>query len=166
MHNPRLATLLLATLFIPFVTTAQETPQKVSIDKLMSPQKRQETGVSSLTPAQRAALDRWLNAYTLRVIEMARTVFKESDAGGRAVPEYHSTGLGHWIKENGDGKIITLEDGSMWQISDFDQVDTALWLPVTDITVLRDPKGVGDFRYTLVDTEDGEKASAKYLGSQ
>jgi hypothetical protein len=41
-----------------------------------------------------------------------------------------------------------------------------LWLPVTDITVLKAPSAVGDYKYLLVNTEDGEKALAKYLGKQ
>jgi hypothetical protein len=54
----------------------------------------------------------------------------------------------------------------MWQISALDQVDTALWLPVADISVLRDSNATGGYDYALVNTEDEEKASAKYLGSE
>jgi len=148
MRSAPLATLLLAIFFTSVSTTAQEPQKKVSIDKLMTAQERQETGISSLTTAQRAALNRWLNVYTLEIrlkqLESCSELLRGSEkrgqptVGGHVTSEYNSTGSGHWIKENGDGKIITLEDGSIWQISDFDQIDTALWLPITDITVLRD----------------------------
>src|SRR6266571_7224319 len=71
-------------------------------------------------------------------------------------------GKGHWVDEvSSNGAIITLEDNSMWEIASLDRIDTSLWLPTTDITVMRDPRPVDDFKYILVNTEDGEKAHAK-----
>ena len=52
------------------------------------------------------------------------------------------------------GAMVTLEDGSIWEINSLDRIDTSLWLPVTD------------YRYTLINTEDGEKALAKYISSR
>ncbi len=62
--------------------------------------------------------------------------------------------------------MIVLEDGSIWEINSIDRIDTALWLPITDITVLKASQPVGDYKYTLVNTEDGEKALAKFLGRE
>jgi len=43
---------------------------------------------------------------------------------------------GHWIESiGGDGKIIKLEDGSMWEVDDVDTVDTAIWLPISNVVV-------------------------------
>jgi len=166
MQRTPLPVFLAATVLSSILAIAQEGHQPLSMDKVMTSQERRQTGVSSLTSSQRIALDRWLNTYTLRVIETARTVLKAPDVGEHATAVYHSPGSGHWIRENGDGKIITLEDGSLWQVSDLDQIDTALWLPTTNITILRSSKAVGEFKYVLVNTEDGEKASAKYLGNE
>jgi hypothetical protein len=59
---------------------------------------------------------------------------------------------GHWIDEvHGDGRIVILEDGSIWKVDDNDEVDTALWLPATDIMACADK---------LINTEDGEVAAA------
>jgi len=78
---------------------------------------------------------------------------------------YLGTGGGHWIQEvSSNGRFITLEDGSLWDIQAIDQVDTALWLPVTNITVRVARTPSGDFKYILLNTEDGEQALAKYLG--
>jgi len=74
-------------------------------------------------------------------------------------------GGGHWISEvSNNGAIVTLEDGSLWNISAVDRVDTALWLAATNITVLESRSPIGDYKYTLVNKDDGEKALAKYLG--
>ncbi len=35
----------------------------------------------------------------------------------------------------GDGKIIELDDGSLWTVDDIDTVDTALWLPASEVVV-------------------------------
>lgn len=44
--------------------------------------------------------------------------------------------VGHWIESvDGDGKIIKLEDGSLWKVSDLDTVTTMIWLPVSEVVV-------------------------------
>jgi len=62
---------------------------------------------------------------------------------------------GHWIDSvMDDGSIVKLEDGSIWQVDDVDAVDSALWLPTTDIVVC-DGK--------LINTEDHESVSAEQI---
>ena len=81
--------------------------------------------------------------------------------------DYTGAGGGHWINEvSNNGGIVTLEDGSLWQINAADRVDTALWLPTTNIMVLESRSPVGDYKYILVNKDDGEKALAKYLGKE
>ena len=59
---------------------------------------------------------------------------------------------GHWIQSvSSDGAIVILEDGSVWEIDPSDQVDTALWLPTTNIVACDDK---------LIDTDDNEIAEA------
>ncbi len=77
---------------------------------------------------------------------------------------YGITGSGHWIEDNHDGEIIILEDGSIWGISPLDQIDSMLWLPVTDITVLDNSNLL--YPYKLVNTEDDEIVEARLLGFQ
>jgi hypothetical protein len=72
---------------------------------------------------------------------------------------YINTGDGHWIKsKSDDGDIITLEDGSIWQVDLLDRIEAKLWLPLTDITVIESAIG-----YLLINTDDGEQAHAKLL---
>jgi hypothetical protein len=59
---------------------------------------------------------------------------------------------GHWVQSvSSDGAIIILEDGSVWEIDPVDRVDTALWLPTTNIVACDDK---------LIDTDDNEIAEA------
>lgn len=59
---------------------------------------------------------------------------------------------GHWVQSvSSDGAIVILEDGSVWEIDPADQVDTALWLPTTNIVACDDK---------LIDTDDNEIAGA------
>src|SRR5205085_2528694 len=62
---------------------------------------------------------------------------------------------GHWIESiTSDGKIIKLEDGSVWQVDDVDAVDSSLWLPASEIIACDDK---------LISTDDKEKVSASRL---
>ena len=62
---------------------------------------------------------------------------------------------GHWVESvTDDGEIVKLEDGSIWQVDAGDTVDSALWLPTTDIVACDDK---------LINTEDNETVSATRL---
>lgn len=58
---------------------------------------------------------------------------------------------GHWIQEVfGGGKIIKLEDGSLWQVSSIDVITSVLWLPVSEIAVCGN---------TMINTDDDESVT-------
>jgi hypothetical protein len=62
---------------------------------------------------------------------------------------------GHWISSvMGDGKLIKLEDGSIWEVDSVDTVDSMLWLPTEEILICGE---------RLIKTDDGEKVRAKRL---
>ncbi|PWH04527.1 hypothetical protein DIY08_01745 [Shewanella xiamenensis] len=62
---------------------------------------------------------------------------------------------GHWIQSiAGNGEIIKLEDGSIWQVDAVDTVTSSIWLPVSNVTIC------GSY---LINTDDGEKVSATRL---
>jgi hypothetical protein len=142
---------------------AQSTPV-ITIDKVMTGEQLRKTGVEGLTPAQRSVLDQWLSEYTLQVMQFAQGSPRPANAGPAS---YAGSSGGHWIRSKADnGAIITLEDGSMWEVNSLDRINTTLWLPVTNVTILKANQPVGEYRYTLINTDDGEKALAKYLGKQ
>jgi hypothetical protein len=62
---------------------------------------------------------------------------------------------GHWVESvAADGRIVKLEDGSIWEVDAVDAIDSALWLPTTDIVVCGDK---------LINTEDNETVSARRI---
>lgn len=62
---------------------------------------------------------------------------------------------GHWVDSvSNDGQIVKLEDGSIWEVDAVDALDSALWLPTTDIVACADK---------LINTEDNETVSATRL---
>lgn len=59
---------------------------------------------------------------------------------------------GHWVESvSGDGQIVKLEDGSIWQVNAVDAIDSMLWLPTTEIVVCDDK---------LINTDDNESVEA------
>lgn len=136
--------------------------QDLSIEQVMTPAQVRATGVAGLSGAQRAELNRWLNEYTIRVLQVA--------TGGGPVPRgtpstYAGIGSGHWVKKvSNGGRVVELEDGSLWEINAIDRIDTMLWLPITNITVAAARTPIGEYKYTLINKDDGESALAKFLG--
>ena len=55
---------------------------------------------------------------------------------------------GHWIEETlADGKVLKLEDGSLWRVDSIDTVTSALWVPMSDVIVCDN---------TIVNVDDSE----------
>ncbi len=62
---------------------------------------------------------------------------------------------GHWIDSViDDGRIVKLEDGTVWQVDSIDQIYSMLWLPVSDIVVCDDK---------LINIDDDEAVNARRL---
>lgn len=81
--------------------------------------------------------------------------------------QYSGGRSGHSIQENIDsGSMMILEDGSIWEIDPLDKIDAMLWLPISNITIIISNSGSLGYDYLLINTDDGEKAHAKYLGSK
>lgn len=77
-----------------------------------------------------------------------------------SVGTYVGVGVTHWISENIDqGAFILLEDKPLWEISSLDETKTALWLPLSNITVLESSDPL--YPYRLVNSDERETAAAK-----
>ncbi len=96
-----------------------------------------------------------------RQLEQCKALFAKALRG----PEYGAVGDGHWVKEKiGRGEYILLEDGSLWEISRLDRIDTALWLNTESIVVLENTSGL--LPYKLINTDSEDVVEAKYLGTR
>src|ERR1700735_2299689 len=83
-------------------TVAQPVPV-ITMEKVMTGEQLRTTGVVGLTPVQRAALDRWLSEYTVRVIQFAQDSDKPASSGSGS---YAGSGGGHWIRSKADNGAI------------------------------------------------------------
>lgn len=65
----------------------------------------------------------------------------------------------HWLKSNIDnGKYLSLEDGTMYEVEPGDRIDASLWLPFSSLIII-DEGGLYD--YLIINTDDDEKVHAK-----
>jgi hypothetical protein len=62
--------------------------------------------------------------------------------------------------------MLLLDDGSLWQVDSYDKLDAMLWLSISRIRVFESSDGMPGFDYLIVNTDDGEKVHAKYLGKR
>ncbi|SRR6266480_5013865 len=150
IHTP---IVIVAAVLLGTFARAQE---PLPLDKIMSKEDQQSIGVSQMSEAQRAALERWATRFALQVVAAS-----SKKAGGA----YAGATEGHWVKSKIDGgSIIQLEDGSMWQISPIDKIETTLWLPTEGITIIESKNPM--FPYKLINGDGKSSAEAKFISSK
>ena len=73
------------------------------------------------------------------------------------------TGGDDWIAtKSDDGRIIVLDDESVWIVAPSDQSTSGPWVDATSINVNEGSGG----SYELVDTDDQEIVEANYIGQE
>jgi hypothetical protein len=78
-------------------------------------------------------------------------------------PAYSALGAGHLLRDvSADGRFITLEDGSRWEVIPQERFTSAEWEPLASMAV-RTARGENGFDYELVNTNDDEGVLAKFL---
>jgi len=81
---------------------------------------------------------------------------RKAPTAGTRRPRVGNCESGHWIEAmEGDGKIIKLEDGSLWEVNDVDTVTTSIWLPVSEVIVCNGK---------MVNVDDGESVGVIPVG--
>ncbi|MBZ5556438.1 MAG: hypothetical protein LAO77_04100 [Acidobacteriia bacterium] len=84
-------------------------------------------------------------------------------AASAPVAVYTALGGGHLLRSvTEEGRFVTLEDGSVWEIEPGVRFQTMDWQPQAPITV-RTTRGIDGYTYEIVNTQDDEGAMAKYL---
>jgi len=125
----------------------------LKLDKIMTPEEQKRTGVAKLSKSEREALEQWLTNWTLKVIQKATASTSQTYAG---------VGGGHWVSKKIDGgKFLKLEDGSLWEISPIDRINTSLWLITEEIIVIE--SGNPLYPYKLINSDSGNAAEAKLI---
>lgn len=153
----RIATGLTVLLSIGAVCLAQSAKPLFSFEQLFPKSQQRQMGLHKLTDNEKERLRAHVEGLLIKAIA-------SSQSSGKA---YAGVGGGHWIKKNvGSGTYIILEDGSLWQIDPLDKIDAMLWLPISNITVVESSSGSSGYDYLLINTDDGEKAHAKYMGHE
>jgi hypothetical protein len=108
--------------------------QMLEVDQVMTLQEMRDTGIASLSPAQRQAFDAWLNRYTLRIIKATSKSEPTPSFSGRSScsPTIESTISGEI--EGWDGEtIFKLENGQIWQQAEYDYTYFYAYRP--DVTI-------------------------------
>jgi hypothetical protein len=124
---------------------AQRAAITMRIDQVMTPSELRDSGVQRLTPAQRAALDAWLNRYTKLVIstvkKQAETVSEApapSLRGSSCSPAVESTIAGDFSGWEGE-TIFKLSNGQIWQQAEYDYMYSYSYRP--DVTIFSTSAG-------------------------
>jgi hypothetical protein len=102
-------------------------------------------------------------AHHSRRTTSSMTSVPPQQGGDKEEPRYPAMGSGHFVKSvRAEGRFVTLEDNSLWEIAPSDRYLTAEWEVQAGIAV-RHSGGDDGFVYEIdnVDTDDG--ASARWL---
>jgi hypothetical protein len=70
----------------------------------------------------------------------------------------------HWLRDKlEEGRIVVLEDESVWEVHPSDRLTTRRWLRISTINVKHTQKE--GYPYLLSNKTEGEDARANYLGA-
>lgn len=85
----------------------------------------------------------------------ARTIAAAATMSSLWLPTVMACEDGHWIDQVlADGKILRLEDGSIWRVDPIDTITSSIWLPISNVIVCDDK---------IVNVDDGESVHARRL---
>jgi hypothetical protein len=155
--------------------TATADVPAVRLDVVMSADEQQRTGVSRVTPAERAALERWLAHYTAAVAQGARLgLSAESAAPIVVAPSQAVSGTGArrpWVIPPGarlsalerGGDFVRLEDGSRWRVNLPDRPRVAAWRSGQWIAIRRVPVSTDGFDIELRNGTEGTRALVRLV---
>ncbi len=165
MHKLSLTIFIFLIFFIFSISLAQTGKHLVTFDQLFTKIQQQQMGLYKLTESEKEALHSHVEELLVKALASSNESTTQSIKNNPTDNLYIGVGGKHWIKKNVDsGTYMVLEDDSLWQIDPIDKINAMLWLPVSNITVTKSTSGSPGYEYLLVNTDDGEKAHAKYMG--
>ncbi len=102
---------------------ANASAQQMKIEQVMTPQEMRDIGVTTLTAAQRQALNDWLNRYTLKLLlaanQQERATSEIAPVRSSCSPAIENTISGDIEGWDGD-TIFKLDNGQIWQQAAYD----------------------------------------------
>lgn len=120
-----------------------------AFDADMSVQEQRQTGLSKLTPQEKAALDEWIGAhYTKKAVPTAPSPKKNGKQKGPSLQDNLQA-----------GRFVGLTDGSVWEIRPSDTPITAGWITQVEIKV--QPSGDKTYPFTLTNSLTGSAVLAR-----
>lgn len=163
--------------------------QAPDLDRVMSAQEREASGVARLNASERAALEAWLARYTAtvsaavqgmqpgnvpvsaprstptlpRLQEQPRT---QEPAPRPSFETLHPRTIAgaKLFRSTGGGTFVMLEDGTMWEIYLPHRPESATWQQGDFIRVRHDASPIGDYEHQLVSAPGSSRVSARFAG--
>jgi hypothetical protein len=137
-------------IFAVLILPGQDSSLK--IEQIMTAQELQQTGVLTLSPLQREALNRWLTNYTIRVFSAAQAPKQQTTApppartvapparavGSYCAPAIESTISGDFNGWDGE-TIFKLDNGQIWQQAEYSYTYSYAYHP--DVTIYQVSSG-------------------------
>ncbi len=179
-----------AALLLGAVAVQPARAQSPDLDRVMSAQEREATGITRLNANERAALEAWLARYTATV---SAAVQGMTHSGGVPVnaprgvpavpraqepprtqepaprPSYdtlhpRTIAGAKLFRSTGGGTFVMLEDGTMWEIYLPHRPESATWQQGDFIRVRHDASPIGDYEHQLVSAPGSSRVSARFAG--
>ena len=161
--------------------------QGPDLDRVMSAQERQATGIARLNATERAALEAWLARYTATVSAAVQGMTQSGVVPVRSAPAVpraqepprtqepaprpsfdtlhpRTIAGAKLFRSTGGGTFVMLEDGTMWEIYLPHRPESATWQQGDFIRVRHDASPVGDYEHQLVSAPGSSRVSARFAG--
>lgn len=151
--------------FMPMADSQQSVA--LAFDQIFPPSIQRTMGLNKLTTTEKELLREHVESLLIAAATLALESSNGANAQDSTQVANPSSTAKHWISKNIDsGEFILLEDKSLWQIDPLDKIDAMLWLPMSNISIVESNAGSPGYDYLLINTDDGEKAHAKYIGNR
>ena len=172
----RIFSLLAALALAASALAAQTDASAPRMPDVMSPTEMRETGVATLSAAQRTALDAWLARYTA-MIERAASHGAQAASGasgassangGEAYSGPVAVPYGSRITAVKDGgTYIVLSDGTIWEVYLPNRPSTKVWA-VGDFVIVagRAVEQNGVYYFSLINGRDGSTVAVAWRGKE
>ena len=133
----------------------------IKLEQILSDSEYKSCGLHKLTDVEIANLEKVI-ATVIQLFIKTMQEQRQMSPRGSSIQTYGGTGSGHWVSKNIDsGKLIKLEDGSLWEISSIDRINTMLWLATEQITITK--SGNSPYPYKLINVDQENAAEAKLV---